>query len=1070
MWIVRLALRRPYTFVVMAMLIAFLGVLAITRMPTDILPEIDIPVIAAVWQYGGLPPEEIDKRLIGNYERVITTTVNDVEHVESQSLAGVGIVKVFFQPGVNIAAANAQVTAISQTVLRQYPPGTTPPLIMQYSATNVPVLQLSLGSDTLPEQQVFDQWMTIARNTIVTAQGAQSPYPFGGKNRQIMIDLDLAKLYARGLSPNDLTTAIAGEQLILPGGTAKIGTQEYQVLLNSSVEKISDLANLPIKSVNGATVYVRDVATVRDGYAPQQSLVHVDGKKGVLVSIMRAQGSSTLDVVARVKALLPAVTKQVSSEMHITPLFDQSIFVRAAVSGVLKEATIAAGLTAVMILLFLGSWRSTVVILVSIPLSIFVAIIALWALGHSLNLMTLGGLSLAVGILVDDATVEIENVHRNLGMKKGLVHAILDGASQIAVPAFVSTLCICIVFVPIVFIQGAAKSLFVPLGLGVAFAMMTSYLLSRTLVPTMVRALLHGEAKLYQESAHGEPEHAGIIGKVHNRFNHAFERLRARYGLALAWSLAHPLTIISSVALVVAGSLLLTPMLGRDFFPAVDAGQIRMHVRGPAGTRLEETEVRMRTVTQVIREIVPAEDIDVVIDNNGLPISGINLVLGDPSMISAADSEVLVALKEGKSGHTAEYSRRIRRALAERLPDTTIFFLPADISTQVLNFGVSAPIDVQLAGPRGNFGKEVELARKLREQISKIPGAVDVHLHQVTESPQLRIDVDRTRADQIGLTQRDIANDLLTSLSSSGQVAPNYWLDGRVGVQYLLAAQTPQYRMDSIAAIETTPLRGTLTPNEPLQLLGNVAKIRRASGAVNITHFNAMPTLDVLANVDGTDLGSVADAIEKLTDKTRAELPRGSQIVIKGQVESMNASFRGLAGGLALAILLVYLLMAVNFQSWIDPLVILMALPGALAGILWILFATHTTLSVPALMGAIMSVGVATANSILLVTFANDQRGGEHGMNAHDAALAAGMTRLRPVMMTALAMLAGMLPMSLGLGEGGEQNAPLGRAVIGGLSLATFATLFLVPVIYSLMRKKAAAPLPPEEAELLADD
>jgi multidrug efflux pump subunit AcrB len=1069
MWIVRLALRRPYTFVVMAMLIAFVGVMTIVRMPTDILPEIDIPVIAAVWQYGGLPADEIDKRIVGNYERVITTTVNDVEHVESQSLAGVGVVKIFFQPGVNIAAANAQVTAISQTVLRQYPPGTTPPLIMQYNATNVPVLQLSLGSETLPEQQVFDQWMNVARSTIVAAQGVQSPWPFGGKSRQIMIDLDLAKLYARGLSPNDLTVAIAGEQLILPSGTAKIGTQDYAVVLNSSVEKISDLANLPIKSVNGATVYVRDVATVRDGYAPQQSLVHVDGKKGVLVSILRAQGSSTLDVVARVKSLLPQVLKQVHPDLHITPLFDQSVFVRAAVSGVVKEASIAAGLTGLMILLFLGSWRSTIIILVSIPLSILVAIMALSALGHSLNLMTLGGLSLAVGILVDDATVEIENVHRNLGMKKGLVHAILDGAAQIAVPAFVSTLCICIVFVPIAFIQGAARSLFVPLGLGVAFAMMTSYLLSRTLVPTMVRGLLRAEAKLYQESAEGEPAHPGLIGKVHNRFNRAFERFRGRYGGALAWSLAHPKTIVATAALITLSSLLLAPFLGRDFFPSVDAGQLRMHVRAPAGTRLEETEARMRTVTQTIREIIPADDIDVVIDNNGLPISGINLVLGDPSMISSADSEVLVALKEGRSGHTVEYARRIRAALATRLPDTTIFFLPADISTQVLNFGVSAPIDVQIGGPRGNLQKNIEIARTLRAEIAQIPGAVDVHLHQVTAAPQLRIDVDRTRAEQIGLTQRDIANDLLTSLSSSGQVSPNYWLDGRIGVQYLVAAQTPQYRMDSLEAIETTPLRGTLIPNEPLQLLGNVAQIRRASGAVNVTHYNGMPTIDVLANVDGSDLGSVATAIDTLVDKARTELPRGSHIAVKGQVESMNASFRGLAGGIVLATLLVYLLMAVNFQSWTDPLVILMALPGALAGILWMLFATGTPLSVPALMGAIMSIGVATANSILLVTFANDQRGGDVRMNAHDAALSAGITRLRPVMMTALAMLVGMLPMSLGIGEGGEQNAPLGRAVIGGLSLATFATLFLVPVMYSRMRKKTAEPLPREEAELLSD-
>jgi CzcA family heavy metal efflux pump len=1038
MWLVRVALSRPYTFVVMAVLIVMLGALTIRRMPTDILPEIDIPVVVAVWSYSGLTPDEMEKRVVTGYERFITTTVPDVEHIESQTLTGVAVIKIFFHPGAKIEAATAQLVAVSQSQVRSMPPGATPPLILRYSASNAPVLQLALESETLSEQQIFDFGVNFVRAGITTVQGAGVPFPYGGRNRQVMIDLDLERLYAHGLSPRDVITAVGVQNLTLPTGNIKMGSQDYPVLINSSPETVDALNMLPVRTVEGRTVLLRDIANVRDGFAPQTSVVHANGKRAVVMPILKSAGASTLDVVARVRAALPAILATVPEELKVSPMFDQSLFVRAAVEGVLHEAVIAAGLTALMMLLFLGSWRSTLIVVISIPLSILVATTMLGWLGHSLNVMTLGGMSLAVGILVDDATVELENIHRNLQQGKPLVRAILDGAQEIAVPAFVSTLAICIVFVPVVFIAGSARSLFVPLALGVVIAMMTSYLLSRTLVPTLVRVLLANE------SHSGE----GVFARIQAAFERGFERLRARYERALSRVLVERKLVIASFALFSALSFGLFPLLGRDFFPAVDAGLIRLHVRTAPGTRLELTEELFERVTASVRELIPAHELESIIDVIGAPFSPINLSMSDGTLISSADGEVLISLAHGHAP-TEAHVQTLRTELAQRFPDATFYFKPPDLTTQVLNFGVSAPIDIQLKGPPANTAKNASIAKRIADAARAIPGVVDVRLHQVTETPNVKVEVDRDAASKLGLTQRDVASDMLVSLSSSGQTAPTFWLDPKKGIQYSVAVQTPQHRMDSLHELGATPLASaTGAP----QLLANVARFSRGSGATNISHFNATPVFDVLANVAGTDLGSASDSLRKLMAKFEPELPRGSTIELKGQVESMESSFAGLAYGLVFAVLLVYLLMVMNFQSLLDPLIILTALPCALAGIAWLLFLTGTTLSVPALMGAIMCVGVATANSILIVSFANQQRA--HGVDASRAAWLAGSTRLRPVIMTAFAMIVGMLPMSLGLGEGGEQNAPLGRAVIGGLTLATVSTLFFVPVMYAVMRKR----------------
>jgi multidrug efflux pump subunit AcrB len=1056
MWLVRVALQRPYTFIVMAMLIVILGVTSIRSMPTDIFPNIDIPVISVVWNYTGLAPEEMERRIVTNYERTLTTTVNDIEHIESQSLTGIAVIKIFFQPGASIDAATAQVTAISQTVLRQMPTGTTPPLVIRYSASNVPILQLALGSDSLSEQQLFDLGVNFIRADIATVQGAQLPWPYGGKQRQIAVDIDPQRLFAWGLSPRDVSNALGLQNVILPTGTAKIGDVEYPIVINSSPDLFQQIEDLPIKAVRGTVVYLRDVASVRDGYSPQTSMVHVAGKRSVLMSVLKNGGASTLDVVARIRALLPATLAKLTKEINVQLLFDQSLFVRAAVDGVVREALIAAGLTGLMILLFLGSLRSTLIVVLCIPLSILVSLTVLGALGHTLNVMTLGGLALAVGILVDDATVAIENIHRNFGQNKTFVRAIVDGAQEIAVPAFVSTLCICIVFVPVAFITGAAKSLFLPLALAVVFAMLTSYFLSRTLVPTLVRLMLKGEF-----DQHGRAGNSWFRRFV-AAFDRAFERLRHGYGRWLAFALEHRGPVAILFLGFVLASVALFPLIGRDFFPSVDAGLIKLHVRLPPGTRIEETERRLAQIEDTLRLVIPPDQIQTLIDNEGVPVSGINLSLSEGALISSGDAQILIALKPDHPP-TERYVRKLRKSLADAYPDTTFFFLAPDISTQVLNFGLAAPLAVQAIGPVGGEAQTLAIARDLVKRIKKVPGAADVHLAQVPEVQELRIDVDRSMAAQAGLTQRDVAGDVLLSLSGSAQVSPNYWLDKTRGIQYLVAVQTPQYMNNSLDAVNGTPL-STGSDGRP-QLLTNVSRISRTTGPLNITHYNATRTYDVNANVAGTDLGSVTTAVDKIVRELTPKLPRGVTLRVLGQADSMVSSFRALSLGLLFAIVLVYLLMVVNFQSWLDPLVILMALPGAVSGIAWCLYLTHTTISVPALMGSIMCVGVATANSILVVTFANGQRA--LGRDAHTAALAAGMTRLRPVMMTALAMLFGMLPMALGFGEGGEQNAPLGRAVIGGLGLATPATLFFVPVMYSLLRRRAPVVVDRELEEAL---
>jgi multidrug efflux pump subunit AcrB len=1092
MWIVRLALRRPYSFTVMAILIVLVGVVTITRMSTDIFPNINIPVVSVIWSYAGVAPEEMEKRFVTVSERAMTTTVNDIEHIESQSYNGVSVIKVFFHEGAKVEAGVAQITSIMQTLLRIMPPGTTPPLIIQYSASNVPILQLGLTGKGLSEQQLYDLGLNFIRTQLATIQGAQVPLPYGGKSRQVMVDIDLQKLYGKGLSPADVSNAVNAQNVILPAGTQKIGDREYNVRLNSSPELLETLNDLPIRQVNGAMVYIRDVAHVRDGFAVQTNIVSQNRVRSALLTVLKSASASTLDIIKRVKEALPRIQATLPKELEVSQLFDQSIFVRAAINGVLREGVIAACLTALMILLFLGNWRSTLVVATSIPLSILCSVIVLGALGETLNIMTLGGLALAVGILVDDATVELENIHRNLAMGKPMIRAILDGAMQIAVPAFVSTLSICIVFVPIFFLSGTAKYLFQPLATAVIFAMLASYLLSRTVVPTMVKFLMRGHMEeidtslartLENDRARppGAPESEhdregnrkapgnvpaspikrvlGFFSGIHERFNRGFEKVRDRYVEVLRWCLGHRGTVFAAMGGFVLVSLCLVPFLGRDFFPAVDAGQFRLHVRAPAGTRLEATEERFYQVGRVIREVIPPSEIGNVLDNIGLPVSGINLAFSDNATISSADGEILVALNPNHKP-TAQYTRILREKLHQNFPDMEFSFAAPDIVSQILNFGIPAPIDIQVIGqnPKG-----YDIANEIKGRIAQIPGAADVHVHQLVHGPDLRVNVDRTRARQIGLTQNDVARTMLVSLSSSGQNAPNFWLNFKNGVNYQVAVQTPQYKMDTLQDLWNTPVVGQNLPRP--ELLGNLATVERRESPVIVNHYNVQPVFDVLANVQGRDLGGVADQVNKVVDEFKSKLPRGTFLNVRGEVESMNKSFAGIGAGILLAIVLVYFLMAVNFQSWTDPFIIIMALPGALCGIIWMLFITGTTLNVPSLMGAIMAIGVATANSILVVSFANDERCGAHPKSAHDAALSAGFTRLRPVVMTALAMIIGMLPFSFGLGEGGEQNAPLGRAVIGGLIVATFATLFFVPVVYSMLRKAEFACDEDEEFE-----
>ena len=1087
MWIVRLALRRPYTFVVMAVLIAILGVTAIISMPVDIFPYIDIPIVSVVWPYYGLSPEEMEKRVVTNFERNLTSGVNDIEHIESQSYKDIAVVRVYFHPNVQIDMAVAQVTAQMQSSIRSMPPGMFPANVLKYDAGSVPVLKLGLSSKTLREQEIFDLGQNFIRTPLATVQGAAVSYPFGGKNRAIMVDLNPDELYAKQLSPLDVSNALNLQNLILPAGTAKMADTEYQIKVNSSPVAVDELNNLPIKTVNGATIYMKDVAQVRDGFSVQSNIVRTDGNRGVMLSITRTGKASTLAVVNAIKAALPRVLATVPPELKVITLADQSLFVRASIQGVLREALIAAGLTGLMILLFLGSWRSTLIVCISIPLSILASLCILSLLGETINVMTLGGLALAVGILVDDATVEVENTHRNMAMRKPLVRAVLDGASQIAVPTFVSTLSICIVFVPVLLLTGTARFLFTPLAMAVVFAMLASYLLSRTLIPTLVHYLLKSEVELYREGRHGKSEGTtNLIWRANSIFNGLFERLRFRYIGLLDWSLQHRAQVLSAFMAISIASLGLGWLVGEDFFPDVDSGQMRLDARAPAGTRLEQTEVRFAAIEREIRDVIPASELDTLIDNIGVVNCWACLAQGEIPTISSADGEILISLKPNHSS-TRGYQVSLRKRLRERFPDTTFFFEPANITTQILNFGIPAPIDLQVVGR--NTDENYKIARRLADRISHIPGAADVHIHQVVDQPVIGLNVDRIKASQLGLTQRDVTSSMLISLSGSGQVAPNFWMNWNNGVNYNVGVQTPQYRIDGLDALLRTPVSvasnvvntttldsqagasmagnafvgasptaSSLAYGNPgamagsTQLLSNLVTVERGIAPVIVNHYNVQPVFDVYANVDRRDLGGVGAEVEKIVEDESAHLPRGTTFDLRGQYQTMRSSFFRLGLGMAFAVVLVYLLMTVNFQSWLDPFIILTALPGAMAGILWMLFVTRTTLSVPSLMGAIMCIGVATANSILLVTFANDERA--FVPSARDAMLAAGHARIRPVLMTASAMILGMLPMALGLGEGGEQNAPLGRAVIGGLMFATVTTLFVVPIIYSYLRTK----------------
>jgi CzcA family heavy metal efflux pump len=1044
MWIVRLALSRPYTFIVMALVIILLTPVVLMRTPTDIFPNIDIPVISLIWTYTGLEPQEMEQRITSNVERGITTLVNDVEHIESQSLPGIAVIKVFFQPGANIQTALAQTAAISQTFLRFLPPGTTPPLVIVYSASTVPVIQIGLTSDTLSEQQLFDFGNNFIRTQLATVPGAATPFPYGGKQRVVSVDIDSTSLQSKGLSAVDIVNAVNAQNLILPTGTAKLGPLEYTVEMNGSPQTIAELNDLPVKTVNGATIYMKDVAHVRDGFSPQTNIVLANGQRGVLMSIYKTGSASTLSIVDRVKQMLEYDKSSLPEGMHVSTFFDQSLYVRASIQGVIREAIIAACLTAIMILLFLGNWKSTLIIAISIPLSILVSILCLSALGQTINIMTLGGLALAVGILVDDATVEIENINRNLAMGKETVQAILDGAQQIAVPAFVSTLCICIVFIPMFFLSGVAKFLFVPLAEAVSFAMLASYMWSRTIVPTLAMYLLSSEDEYHPEEHIGEK--MGLFRRYQQGFERNFEKFREGYRKALRVSLHSPWLFASCFLGFCVLSVLIVGVLGRDFFPSVDAGQIRLHMRARTGLRIEETAKLADQVNSFIRETIPEHELTTVLDNIGLPYSGINLSYSNAGTIGTSDAEILVQLKEERGKSTRMYINELREKLPQRFPGVQFFFQPADIVTQILNFGTPAPVDVEITGmnQHGNY----LIGERLANQFRHIPGAVDVHVQQAFDNPTLFMQIDRARAQSVGMQSRDVAQNVLVSLSSSFQTSPAFWLDPKNGVEYNVNVQEPQYRVDTYQALQNTPISGSY-PGATPQILGNLVQTSTTARPAEVSHYTTQPMINVYASVDGRDLGSVADQVEKDVQAIEKDLPRGSHIVVRGQVQTMKSSFTGLGFGLIGAIILAYLLIVVNFQSWLDPFIIITALPGALAGICWMLLLTRTTLNVPSLTGAIMCMGVATANSILMVSFAREQM--EEGKPARDAAIEAGFVRIRPVLMTALAMIIGMVPMAIGLGEGGEQNAPLGRAVIGGLIFATFATLFFVPCVFSLI-------------------
>ena len=1047
MWIVRLALRRPYTFIVLALLIVLLGVFTILRTPTDIFPAINIPVVSTIWSYVGLPPEDMANRIVSNAERYAQTTVNDVEHTESQSLPGMSVVKYFFQPNVNEDLSYAQITGVSQTLLRQAPLGTTPPFILAYNASTVPILQLALESSTLSEATLFDLGNSVIRPGLSTVQGASLPYPYGGKQRQVQVDIDPEALRSKGLSAVDVSNAIGAQNLIIPAGTEKIGGIEYNIRLNSSPLKVEELNNVPIRTVKGTVVFVRDVGNVHDGSSPQTNLVRVAGRHAVLMSVLKTGSASTLQVIDEVKRLLPGIQTQLPESFRITVTGDQSLFVRAAISGVVREGVVAAALTGLMILLFLSSWRSTLIITISIPLSVLASIICLSAIGETINIMTLGGLALAVGILVDDATVAIENINWHLEQGKEVEPAILDGAQQIAVPALVSTLCICVVFVPMFLLSGVSRFLFVPLAEAVVFAMIASYVLSRTLVPTLAKYWLHKHV----------PEHlAGATTNVFQRFQRGFEHrfaaVRNGYHELLGTALQHRPAFALVFIAIGATAFLLLPWLGRDFFPTVDAGQVRLHLRARSGTRLEETARLCDAVEAGIRQIIPPQELDSLIDNIGVPYSGINLSYSTSAPVGPGDADIMIALREGHRRPTAEYVRMLRAQLRDEFPGTSFAFLPSDIVNQILNFGLPAPLDVQVVG--NNIDANRSFANNLLAKLKTIPGAVDLRIQQAFDYPQFNVAVDRTNASLVGLTQLEVASDVLISLSGSQQTAPTFWVDPGSGIQYNVTTQAPQYRLTSLHDLAATPI--TTGGGGSQQLLANLATISRGVGPAVVSHYNARPVIDIYGSVDGTDLGTVATAVRGIVDGSRHDLPRGSDLLLRGQMETMRTSFSGLAYGMIGAVVLIYLLIVVNFQSWLDPLIIVSALPAALAGMVWMLFVTHTTISVPALIGAIMCLGVATANSILIVSFARERM--DAGLSAMAAALEAGFVRFRPVLMTALAMMIGMLPMALGLGEGGEQNAPLGRTVIGGLLFATFATLLFVPVVFAVIHARFTQP------------
>ncbi len=1083
MWIVRLALRRPYTFVVFALLILIVGVYSILSMPTDIFPNIDIPVVSVVWNFTGLSAQEMSTRIVYNSERGMTTTVNDIEHIESQSLNGVAVIKIFFQPHVNIASAVAQVDAIDQAMLRAMPPGINPPFMIQYNAASVPVLQLGLSGQGLNEQQLNDLAMNNIRTQLATVEGAQTPFPYGGKVRQIQVDIDLAALQSKGLSAADVVNAVSAQNLIVPTGTIKIDRFEYIVESNSAPSVVEELNNLPIRAVNGTVIYIRDVAHVRDGYPPQTNIVRVDGRRAVLMSILKTGSASTLDIISGVRDKLAMVKGQLPPTLRINPLSDQSIFVRSAIDGVVREAIIAACLTAIMILVFLGSWRSTIIIAVSIPLSILCSLIVLAILHETINIMTLGGMALAVGILVDDATVAIENINRNLESGKELEQSILDGSAQIAVPALVSTLSICIVFVPMFFLSGVARYLFVPMAEAVVFAMLASYLLSRTLVPTMAKYMLHehDDASEARKRASRNPFTLFQVA-----FETGFERFRRFYLGLLTLCVDHArafLIVFLAFAVVSVGAL--GPWLGQDFFPSVDSGQFKLHVRAHTGMRIEETAALCDHIDTTIRQQIPASEIVTIVDNIGLPYSGLNLSYSNSAPVGTSDADIQVQLT--KDHHSTDaYVNKLREVLADQYPGVTFYMLPVDIVSQILNFGLSAPIDIQIVGP--NLYGDRAVAERLLNEVRYVPGVADARIQQPFNLPNFTVDVDRTRARDLGLTQSNVISSLLVTLSGSFQTAPTFFLDPHNGVSYNIAVQAPQYGLDTLAALNSMPITSpnavvptataaatgapgaapgsataaatTAMPGSPataapgaaapVQVLGNVVHIVPGAELGTVSHYDIQPVLDIYANVNGTDLGTVTRAMEKIIAKHQADLPRGSHFTLRGESETMNKSYVGLLGGLVFSILLVYLLIVVNFQSWLDPFLIISALPAALAGIVWFLFLTGTRLSVPALTGAIMCMGVATANSILVVSFAREQLDILVG-DARQAALNAGFVRLRPVLMTALAMIIGMVPMALGMGDGGEQNAPLGRAVIGGLLLATVATLFFVPAFFALV-------------------